>query len=61
MEYKGFEPSIIQDKNEKYIDINTVARAKGLKSNRSIRLEINKPYQYNLPSQELESVVFLLH
>lgn len=29
--------------NEKYIDINTIARAKGLKSNRSIRLEINKP------------------
>ena len=29
--------------NEKYIDINTVAKAKGLKSNRSIRLEINKP------------------
>lgn len=29
--------------NEKYIDINIVARAKGLKSNRSIRLEINKP------------------
>ena len=30
------------NKNE-YININRVANAKGLKSNRSLRLEINKP------------------
>ena len=30
------------NKNE-YININKVAEAKGLKSNRSLRLEINKP------------------
>jgi hypothetical protein len=28
---------------EEYISINKIAEAKGLKSNRSIRLEINKP------------------
>ncbi|MCD8025107.1 MAG: hypothetical protein LUE64_06185, partial [Candidatus Gastranaerophilales bacterium] len=28
--------------SEEYININTVAQAKGLKSNRSLRLEINK-------------------
>ena len=36
------EPSIIQDKNE-YINIKDIAKAKGLESNRSLRLEINKP------------------
>ena len=30
-------------KNEQYIDINTVAKLKGLTSTRSLRLEINKP------------------
>jgi hypothetical protein len=30
-------------KEKKYISINKIAEAKGLKSNRSIRLEINKP------------------
>ena len=30
-------------KKEEYISINKVAQAKGLKSNRSIRLELNKP------------------
>ena len=39
MECKDFEPSIIQDNNE-YININKVAEAKGLKSNRSIRLNL---------------------
>lgn len=29
--------------NDDYININKVAEAKGLKSNRSLRLEINKP------------------
>lgn len=29
--------------NEEFISINKVAEAKGLKSNRSLRLEINKP------------------
>lgn len=29
--------------NNTYININRVAEAKGLKSNRSLRLEINKP------------------
>lgn len=29
--------------NEEFISINNVAEAKGLKSNRSLRLEINKP------------------
>ena len=43
MECKDFEPSIIQDNENKYININKVAEAKGLKSNRSLRLEINKP------------------
>ena len=47
MDCKDFEPSIIQDNNEykkeEYIGINAVAQAKGQKSNRSIRLEINKP------------------
>ena len=47
MECKDFEPSIIQDdkeyKRKEYISINKVAEAKGLKSNRSIRLELNKP------------------
>lgn len=42
MECKDFEPSIIQDKNE-YINIKEIAQAKGLKSVRSIRIEINKP------------------
>ena len=56
IECKDFEPSIIQDNEEQenindninninniYININKVAEAKGLKSNRSLRLEINKP------------------
>ena len=43
MECKDFEPSIIQDNKNEYININKVAEAKGLKSNRSLRLEINKP------------------
>ena len=67
MECKDFEPSIIQDNENEYINIskafssslvekadasialnsfvpiNKVAEAKGLKSNRSLRLEINKP------------------
>ena len=30
-------------KREEYISINKVAEAKGLKSNSSIRLELNKP------------------
>ena len=30
-------------KNDEFININKVAEAKGLKSNRSLRLEINKP------------------
>ena len=30
-------------KNEQYIDINTIAKVKGLTSTRSLRLEINKP------------------
>ena len=30
-------------KNEEYISINKIAKIKGLKSNRSLRLEINKP------------------
>ena len=66
MECKDFEPSIIQDNENEYINIskafssslvekadasialnsfvtiNKVAEAKGLKSNRSLRLEINK-------------------
>ena len=29
-------------KNEEYIDINKVAKAKGLKSNRSLRMAIQK-------------------
>ena len=29
--------------NNEYVSINEIAQAKGLKSNRSIRLEINKP------------------
>ena len=29
--------------NNKYVSINDIAQAKGLKSNRSIRLELNKP------------------
>ncbi len=67
MECKDFEPSIIQDNENEYINIskafssslvekadasialnsfvpiNKVAEAKDLKSNRSLRLEINKP------------------
>ena len=43
MECKDFEPSIIQDNENEYININKVAEVKGLKSNRSLRLEINKP------------------
>lgn len=67
MKCKDFEPSIIQDNENEYINIskafssslvekanasialnsfvpiNKVADAKGLKSNRSLRLEINKP------------------
>ncbi len=35
MEFKDFEPSIIQDKNE-YINIKEIAQVKGLKSTRSI-------------------------
>ena len=31
------------NENNTYININKVAEAKGLKSNRSLRLEINKP------------------
>ena len=42
MECKDFEQSIIQDKNE-YINIKEIAQAKGLKSTRSIRIELNKP------------------
>lgn len=42
MKCKGFEPSIIQDKNEEYIDINKIAKVKGLKSTRSIRIAIQK-------------------
>lgn len=66
MKCKDFEPSIIQDNENEYINIskafssslvekanasialnsfapiNKVAEAKGLKSNRSLRLEINK-------------------
>lgn len=42
MKCKGFEQSIIQDKNEEYININKVAEAKGLKSNRSIRIATQK-------------------
>ena len=30
-------------KDPEYININEIAQAKGLKSNRSIRLELNKP------------------
>ena len=41
MECKGFEPSIIQDK-DRYIPIQKIARIKGLKSTRSIRLAINQ-------------------
>lgn len=41
MKCKGFEPSIIQDKEE-YININKIAELKGLKSNRSIRIAIQK-------------------
>ena len=47
MKCEDSEPSIIQEneksKNEQYIDINTVAKLKGLTSTRSLRLEINKP------------------
>lgn len=43
MKCKDFELSKIQDKNEEYISINKIAKIKGLKSNRSLRLEINKP------------------
>ena len=43
IECKDFEPSIIQDNENKYININKVAEAKDLKSNRSLLLEINKP------------------
>ena len=32
-----------ENENNTYININKVAEAKGLKSNRSLRLEINKP------------------
>mgnify|MGYP002521586767 CR=1 FL=1 len=32
-----------ENENTTYININKVAEAKGLKSNRSLRLEINKP------------------
>ena len=32
-----------ENENNTYININRVAEAKGLKSNRSLRLEINKP------------------
>lgn len=31
-----------------YININRVAKAKGLKSNRSLRFEINKPEMTNM-------------
>ena len=67
MECKDFEPSIIQDNENEYINISKafssslverigtstilnsfvpikqIAEAKGLKSTRSLRLEINKP------------------
>ncbi len=42
MKCKGFELSIIQDDNNKYIDLNTVAKAKGLKSTRALRIAIQK-------------------
>ena len=42
MECKDFEPSIIQDKIEHYIDIKRIAEIKGLKSTRSIRIAIQK-------------------
>lgn len=42
MECKDFEPSIIQDKTEHYIDIKRIAEVKGLKSTRSIRIAIQK-------------------
>jgi len=41
MKCKGFEPSIIQD-TEEYININKIAKLKGLKSNRSLRIAIQK-------------------
>lgn len=34
--------------NNIYININRVAEAKGLKSNRSLRFEINKPEMTNM-------------
>ena len=47
MKCEDSEPSIIQENeksiHEQYIDINTVAKLKGLTSTRSLRLEINKP------------------
>lgn len=42
MECKDFEPSIIQDKIEHYIDIKRIAEIKGLKNTRSIRIAIQK-------------------
>lgn len=42
MECKDFEPSIIQDKIEHYIDIKRISEIKGLKSTRSIRIAIQK-------------------
>ena len=42
MKCKDFEPSIIQDKNDEYININKIAEIKGLKSNRSLRIAIQK-------------------
>lgn len=42
MKCKDFEPSIIQDKTEHYIDIKRIAEVKGLKSTRSIRIAIQK-------------------
>ena len=41
MKCKGFEPSIIQE-TEEYININKIAEIKGLTSNRSLRLAIQK-------------------
>ncbi len=41
MKCKDFELLKIQDKEE-YININKIAEIKGLKSNRSLRIEINK-------------------
>ena len=66
MECEDFEPSIIQDnkeyKKEEYISINKIAEVKGLKSNRSIRLELNKPERYLFVSKSyLKSKTAIKH